>query len=42
MDGVHIGDLGLEPMRGIGMVLFTTKFSVSLTPLIPGHVRPVE
>jgi len=36
MDGVHFGDLGVEPMRGTGVMLFTTKFSTSLSPLIPG------
>jgi hypothetical protein len=40
MDGVHIGDVGLKPMRGIGMMLFTTKLSTSVTPLIPGPRPP--
>jgi hypothetical protein len=33
---IHIEGLGLDPMRGIGMMLFTTKFNTSLTPLITG------
>jgi hypothetical protein len=40
MGGVHIGDLGLEPMIDIAMMLFTTKFSTSLAPLIPGPRPP--
>jgi len=40
MDGVHIGDLGVEHMRGIGVMFFTTKFSTSLTPLILGPRPP--